>query len=76
MEMIFSAVEYISRRLDWEAQAQCGLNITSILISTDFQEKRSIDKKTLFTSQKSPHQHDLKEKEKRTEASPPRLPWC
>ena len=72
----FSAVEYISRRLDWEAQAQCGLNITSILISTDFQEKRSIDKKTLLTLQNSPHQHDLEGKEKRTEASPPRLPWC
>ena len=55
MEMIFSAVEYISRRLDWEAQARCGLNITSSLINTDFQEKRSIDKKTLLTLQKSPH---------------------
>ena len=50
----FSAVEYISRRLDWEAQAQCCLNITSSLINTDFQEKRSIDKKTLLTLQKSP----------------------
>ena len=54
MEMIFSAVEYISRRLDWEAQARCGLNITSSLINTDFQEKRSIDQKTLLTLQKGP----------------------
>ena len=75
MEMIFSAVEYISRRLDGEAQARCGLNITSSLINTDFQEKRSIIKRHFWLYKKVPN-HDLEEKEKRTEASPPRLPSC
>ena len=45
-------------------------------INTDFQDdKRSIDKKTLLTLQKSP-QPWSEGKGERTEASPPRLPSC